>query len=318
MSEKNKALTSLLFYVTFCSLSAKANFFSGLNENITSIKNKEPITVDVAFGIGVQNNGLIINEGETLRTTNSSLYILGANINNKTKLSAVVPAKDRVQSQEIGVDSTVASLAVSFDFTDHLKASLAKTKNKGFYLESSNDRRMYRLPDLEFNMTSATFYWLYNPKHQSIYLDPYVYDKGEDSSSWISLIGINQTELKHLDQTKQLSTVDNNFETPDSAEVQSLAFRQLYSRNWFWTRWYVTGALGYGVNFDRAKQNFGFASRDVTSSSANTVASLSVGYLAKSWGLSMFTNVTQATYQIENIDLNSNIGIAGLYFTYQF
>lgn len=321
MIRKNIALASLLFYVTLsCQTAWGHNFFSGLNENIASVKNKEEITIDAAIGIGSQVNSLMVNNGESLWTTNRNLYILGINVNNKTKLAANLPFKDPKASRESRIDSVTQSFSLGVDFTDNLKSSVFYRKNKGYILETESElgQKIYRLPDLTFNSSGLNFYWLFNPEHQSIYLDPYVYEQSQDSSSWITMLGFNHNEINNLQQTKQLPTVNAGLSLADAAEIESLAFRQLYSRNWFWSNWYVTGALGYGVNFDYVKQSFSPESKTMTTSSFNTVFSASAGYLAKTSGFSVFTNITQAAYKTENLYLNSNIGTTGLYYTHQF
>lgn len=295
-----------------------ANFFTNLNDNIASIKNNDPLKIETALGLGNIVNSLTVNNGESLWTTNRNHYLAGININSKTRLSLTIPFKDPEKSRQSRVDSITQSLSLSFDITDHIKASFFNIQNKGYFLETSTDGKIYRLPDLEFKTIGINIFWLYNSKHQSIYLDPFVFGTNQDSSSWISMLGYNQTEAMHLDQTRQLPSTLSTTASADNAKIQTLSLRQLYSRNWFWREWYATTALGYGVNFDSVKENADNSLKTTTTSNVNAIFSLSGGYLTNNWGLSAFTNITQSTYKTESLNLNSNIGTTGMYLTYQF
>ena len=320
---KNHKTFSILLLILASVASPPAtamNYVDYFNQSVLRVEPKEELKISASLGIGSHVNSLIVRDDRnsySLETTNRNLYLLGIDVNDRTHFLLQVPFKDPAQSRQSRVDSDVRSYSISYNWTPAISSSLSFYKNKGFLLENYNDtHRNYLLPGLSVDQYSGMLYYLSNPKHQSIFIDPIVYKKASDSSSWICILGIDHTDVNNLKDIQILpSSTKSNL---NSAQVDSLVGRIAYSKNWFWKNWYTTGAIGGGLH---AHSIIAFSESDKISevhAQINFLISLSAGYIWPTFSTGAFVNQATTQYQFENINLATNFGNMGMFISYQF
>lgn len=320
-------LFSLVLSILFCSCPGFAffNMADYYNESIfQNTTKKKTWKISTAYGIGSQNSSLKINNEHTLYTTNRNFLILAANLDSRSNIQFFIPFKDPKPARDSRVDSDSQFISLNTKLTESIFASLDFAKQKGFYFEEgqpSFSKNIYALPNLGFEKITLSFYYLTNTKHQSLFIEPLVLKRGEDSLSWLFFAGYNHAKISGLNDTNSLpkSGQFNHNTKANYANINSLDSRVAYGGNWFWSNWYIAGSVGIGLNYNFMNiQNLNGTDTQDSKGYTNSLLSFSNGYFWTNSSLSWFVTSLTSTYQIEDLNLFANTGKVGLYFAYQF
>lgn len=314
-SQKFKISVLFLSLHLISSLATASFLTEYVNENIYNPAKDEKLSVRANLGFGNQNNYQLVNS-YSLDTTNRNFALLGVDINGKFDATINVPVKDTAEARAQRVDSNVQSYSLSYRLSDQYKLVGRYSMNEGYY-HSDLLGKIYTLPNFGFNHSSVTLYYLTEPKHRSTFLDPMIYEKKEDSGSWIFGAGLAHSEMNGLQDLNTLPV----FRKTDlkSASAESLLLHVSYSKNWFWSKWFATLSGGFLQNFGYYKKNY------VTADSSNEGRGrlgfnlgMSVGMVEQYWLAGAFSNVSSIASQIDNLDMSSQIGVGGIYVGMQF
>ena len=147
-----------------------------------------------------------------------------------------------------------------------------------------------------------------------------VFEKMQDSGSWIFGAGVAHSEMGGLEQLKVISTTSEPLNTKglSSMTSESLLAHATYSQNWFWSHWYVTLCGGLLENFSFSKKQYASASDSESRGALGTNLGLSAGYVGNNWLTGTFMNMSQQRWQIDDMDVYSTTGTTGLYVGVQF
>lgn len=311
----------------FLSPSAHAlNLSDEMNSYYQSVFNNPEIKSNsyvTTFGFGNQLNSLNANGSDSLVTTNRNYINLGLNVNNVLNLKASIQIKDPQKSREARVDSEVKTYSADFNINSNYRASFLYTKNKGYLIEQDENSKMistqkiFLLPNLKFEQASANLFYFFNPNHQSSFTDTLFTQLREDSSSWILMGGYMHSNISGISDFKQFNYT-SGVELTD-AQIDSMQARIAYSRNWYWTNYYIGTAFAMGANVNILSETTTNAEKiHEVKSHSNTALGFSAGYIGKSFAWGVYNQLFQTSYTFKNLDLSSNIGRVGLNLSYLF
>lgn len=210
--------------------------------------------------------------------------------------------------------------SASFDWNNNLTLVADYYKIKGYYYEtqienSSVISQLSELSNKEFNLTA---FYTFNDEHTSFAVENQLYEKRNDSGSWIWVNKIKNVNLNGLSELNGVADLNINSQI-SSAEVYLLDSSIGYSKNLFWKYGFIGGAMGLGLNAGKVStSHIDGTNKQKTQVSTSYFASGSTGFLVNDFKIAFFANLNSSYVDIDDLNIGVRNGSAGIYVGYIF
>lgn len=279
--------------------------------------NSEEKAVSVNFGYGLYQNKLQVSSQYNLETTNNNFYILSARL-NKAHVILNLPGKSSNEERLKNGNSKFNAYSLSYDLSGNLSTQLNIFKIEGFYYLDQNSNKTYKLSNLENRQINLNAHYTFNEKHKSFYTDPMIYEKGEDTGSWIIVGGLKSSQMNQINELVSIPEL-SIFSNYSSIQLYAGEISGGYSKNWFWNHFFVGGAYGLGLSVNAVSTEFKNNEKTKKTILGNSFfISMTTGYIWQKSKLAIYANMSNSSVKIDEIPMGSTGGSTGLYYGYSF
>lgn len=282
--------------------------------------NSETKNVYIDTGIGGYQTRMQVHSSHSLKTTNDIFFFVGAKL-NKARIQINIPNPSSTESKQTRVDTKFNVYAVAYDVSSHLTLAADYFRIEGYFyqpLGSGENIPTLKFPDLKNIKTTVTAFYTFNNEHTSFVTEPLVFDKRNDSSSWILISKISSTEMSGLSALSSLPDLPQiaNYK---SSKIYTLESSIGYSKNLFWENWFLGGAIGLGLSANSLKYEYANGqTANENKMGSSYFLSLSTGYIWTRAKLAAFTNQNSSTVLVGDVEFDSSGGTSGIYYGYSF
>ena len=308
--------------IIFNSLAPAMNMAEVWGQSATgSFFNGDRKSAAISLGIGTYQNTFQVNSLYSLQTTNNNFSQIGVSL-NKAVFQINLPSSEANETYTKKIDSKIIFYSLAYAFSENFSLEGNYRSRNGFYLQgdqkTTGNTTIYKLPNLRISQVGLIGTYTFEKDHKSFLVDPVLYEKRDDSSSWIIISKLNHMNFSSLEDLALLTNLKSNADIT-SAEVDLLETSIAYSKNAFWEHWFLGGAFGLGLNVNRVKTRMISTPDTVDVKMAATVQLTgSVGYIWTSFKTGLYVNLSNTRINVRNYEFGDTSGMAGYYVGYQF
>lgn len=315
-----KKTASLFLSLVFSSLAFGNNFSDIWNQSsYGDFVNSENKKVSLNIGYGNYTNRLNPIREKYLNTTNDSFFSVGAKLNH-AKLQVLLPQSSSDSERQSKVDTHMNIYSLAYDVNQNLTVAADYNKITGYYYESKENgvSTYHKMSSLSIKEVNLTAYYTFNGDHKSFAVENQIYERQTDSGSWIWISKIKNVNLNNLTEMNGISDlgIQSNI---SSAEVYLLDSSFGYSKNFFWSHWFLGGAFGLGINAGSVSSRLvDGENQKHTQFSGSYFFTASTGYINGNFRLAAFANTYDSSIQMDSLNMTVTNGSSGLYLGYAF